>query len=257
MTLAILHDAGGVLAISKPAGLPTQAPPGIESVESLVRRRLFGDAAAAARAAGRRRHPGGFLGLPHRLDRSVSGILLLATTPRAARQLARQFERRQVRKTYLAVVSAAGVDPPAAGLTFEWRDTIRKVPGEPRAEIVPPGSAGGREAVTAGRVRAAGPDLVFIELEPVTGRMHQLRLQAASRGLPVLGDVLYGGPPGEGWPAADGRTRPIALHAWQIVFTDPASGAATRIVCPPGAGEPWRRFPEPAIHGESFAHQCD
>ena len=241
MSIPFLYDTGGVLAVAKPAGLPTQAPPGIASAESLVREQLFGDTLATDLAAGRTRHPGGFLGVPHRLDRAVSGVLLFATTPRAARQLSRQFERRQVRKTYLALVMPANAAAPAVGTAFEWQDTIRKVPDEPRAEIAPKGTADGREAVTTGRVlRAAEPGplpdagMLHLELEPVTGRMHQLRVQSASRGLPVVGDTLYGGR-----PLGDAHAEAIGLHAWRITFRDPATGAETTVTCPPPSSPPW------------------
>jgi 23S rRNA pseudouridine1911/1915/1917 synthase len=241
MTLGFLHDSSGVLAVAKPAGLATQAPAGIPSVEALVREQLFGAAVAAARTAGHRRHPGGFLGVPHRLDRAVSGVLLLATTPRAARQLSRQFERREVHKTYLAVVTPTATGALADGMAFAWRDTIRKLPDEPRAELVPAGTAGGREAVTTGRVLPAAdagklPDAetLFLELEPLTGRMHQLRVQAASRGLPVVGDTLYGG-----YPLGAAHTEAIGLHAWRITFRDPATGTETTVTCPPPSGPPW------------------
>jgi len=95
--IIVLFENNGVLAVCKPAGLPTQAPWGIESVESLIRRQKFQGLFEEAVALGRKRHPGGFLGIPHRLDRAVSGVMLLASTPRAARQLSRQFERRSGR----------------------------------------------------------------------------------------------------------------------------------------------------------------
>lgn len=255
MDLAILHDSGGVLAVAKPAGLATQAPAGVPSVESLVRERLFGAAVAAAQSAGRRRHPGGFLGVPHRLDRAVSGVLLLATTPRAARQLSRQFERREIRKTYLALATPTATSTLTRGMTFEWCDTIRKVADEPRAEIVPEGTTGGRVAITTGRVLPASdadppptgvPGLLeeetlrpeagtlLLQLEPLTGRMHQLRVQAASRGLPVVGDAIYGGR-----PLGDAHSEAIALHAWRITFRDPATGSETTVTCPPPASDPW------------------
>lgn len=255
MSLTILHESGGVLAVAKPAGLATQAPAGIPSVEAVVRELLFGQAAAVARSAGRRRHPGGFLGVPHRLDRPVSGVLLLATTPRAARQLSRQFERREIHKTYLAVVMPATQDPPAEGTSFEWRDTLCKLPDEPRAEIVPEGTAGGREAVTIGRVLSAaeaGPLLpeiggllpaaatLVLQLEPLTGRMHQLRVQAAARGMPILGDTLYGGRPAAA-PPPEARAESIGLHAWRITFRDPATATEVTVTCPPPSGPPWSR----------------
>ena len=240
MDLAIIHDSGGVLAVAKPAGLATQAPAGIPSVESLIREQLFGAAVAVAQSAGRRRHPGGFLGVPHRLDRAVSGVLLFATTPRAARQLSRQFERREIRKTYLAIVTPSATSTLTRDMAFEWRDTIRKVPDEPRAEIVSAGSADGREAVTIGRVAVAAPtvlpdvETLRLELEPLTGRMHQLRVQAASRGLPVVGDTLYGGR-----ASGEARAEAIGLHAWRITFHDPATGAETSVTCPLPTSPPW------------------
>jgi 23S rRNA pseudouridine1911/1915/1917 synthase len=246
MSLTLLYESGGVLAVAKPAGLATQAPAGVPSVEAVVRERLFGEGVAAARAAGRRRHPGGFLGVPHRLDRAVSGVLLLATTPRAARQLARQFERREIRKTYLAIVTPTVANPLAVDAAFEWRDTIRKLPDEPRAEIVPEGTVDGRTAVTTGRAlpaAAAGTllpegETLFLELEPLTGRMHQLRVQAAARGLPIVGDTLYGGRPLDGSRQAP-RAEAIGLHAWRITFHDPATGAETTVTCPLPSGPPW------------------
>lgn len=227
-SLPVLYDAGGVLAVAKPAGLPTQAPTGIESAESCVRHRLFGDAASRGG-----RHPGGFLGVPHRLDRPVSGVLLFATTPRAARQLSRQFERRRVTKTYVALLdaSAGAVDD-----RFEWRDFVRKVPDAARAEIVSGENAGGREAVTTGRVIAVHDGVVRVELVPATGRMHQLRVQAASRRMPVLGDVVYGGPPGVTDAGEDPRLLPIALHASRIAFEDPVTGLPVEVDCPPPTG---------------------
>ncbi len=218
----ILAAANGVVAVAKPAGLATQAAPGVPSVEVWARREIT--------------HPfeSGYLGVPHRLDRAVSGVLLLAVTPRAARKLSRQFERREVKKTYLAVVAAAPTTESGQQGPIEWRDTIAKVPDEPRAVIVAE-AGGGREAVTIAQVReridlAGGPGLV-LELQPLTGRMHQLRLQAAARGMPVVGDLLYGGP---SWPGgtvanADPRLAPILLHAWKIAYSDPDSGDPVEI----------------------------
>lgn len=221
----VIRESNGVVALWKPAGLATQAPPGIASAESWLRRRLYGADA------------GGYLGVPHRLDRGVSGVVLFAATPRAARKLSRQFERREVRKTYLAIVSCreAGRDAieQMSGSAAAWHDTLEKIANEARARIVPAGAPGGREAVTLAKVHGRLPSGLFVlELSPVTGRMHQLRLQAASRGLPIMGDDLYGvadgawGPPLQSEPEHGSagevpRTRPIALHARRITYTDP------------------------------------
>ena len=219
MTLPhILRDGAGVIAVLKPIGLATQAPPGIDSVEQWLRGRLGRDA-------------GGYLGVPHRLDRAVSGVVLMAATPRAARKLSRQFERREIVKTYLAVVAGTEKERPPAGAA-EWRDFLRKIPEEARSEIVEPQATAAREAVTqvawldgAGAVE----DRAALRLVPATGRMHQLRLQAASRGLPIVGDELYGGPSLGG---GDPRERPILLHAWRIDYADPDSGERVTVEAP-------------------------
>ena len=96
---AKLLERSGVVAIAKPSGLATQAPPGLPSVEAWLRGLL---------------PAGAYLGVPHRLDRAVSGVLLMATTPRAARQLSRQFERRQITKTYVAILAAGAATNPVA-----------------------------------------------------------------------------------------------------------------------------------------------
>ena len=242
-TTHVIRQVNGVVAVWKPAGLATQAPPAIPSAESWLRRQLHGDDA------------GGYLGVPHRLDRGVSGVVLFAATPRAARKLSRQFERREVRKTYLAIVACSDV----AQETIErmsveavtWRDMVGKIADEARARIVPADETGGREAVTLARIRCRlPPDRLLLELSPVTGRMHQLRLQAAARGLPIMGDDLYG-VADEAWmrpqqtktqeantpqteaalvPSAEGsRMRPIALHAYRISYADPDTTAEVTI----------------------------
>lgn len=214
----VLYERSGVVALVKPAGLPTQAPPGIESVESWLRRRLYGDAG------------GGYLGVPHRLDRAVSGVLLMAATPRAARQLSRQFERREVGKQYAAVVESRGGDWIGPD-PVEWRDLIEKVADQARARIVAAGAAG-REAVTraflvARLERPDGPPRLHLRLEPLTGRMHQLRLQAATRGWPIVGDSLYDTAADTLWagpPRLAAREAALALHAVRIRYRDPDDG---------------------------------
>ena len=223
VAMIILHEANGVVAVAKPAGLATQAAVGIPSVEAWARRALA------------EKPPLAYLGVPHRLDRAVSGVLLLAVTPRAARQPSRQFERREVQKTYLAVVTPPpDVEQFSAG-SAEWRDYVAKIPDEPRGRILATGK-GGQEAVTQVRVvhRGDGAGWWLLELQPLTGRMHQLRLQSSARGMPVVGDLLYGGPPlpdGLGG-SGDVKSAPILLHAWKIAYRDPETGETVEITAP-------------------------
>jgi len=229
----ILREGSGVVAILKPVGLATQAPPGIESVEQWLRDRLGRDAS-------------GYLGVPHRLDRAVSGVVLMAATPRAARKLSRQFEGREIAKTYLAVVEtgAAAKETLPGADAVEWRDLLRKIPDEARSEVVDSQTLAAREAITyASWIDCAGRDegKQLLKFMPVTGRMHQLRVQAASRGLPIVGDELYGGPPlGDG--DGDERERPILLHAWRIDYADPDSGERISVEAPlPDHWPAWAR----------------
>jgi 23S rRNA pseudouridine1911/1915/1917 synthase len=229
----ILREGSGVIAILKPVGLATQAPPGIESVEQWLRDRLGRDAS-------------GYLGVPHRLDRAVSGVVLMAATPRAARKLSRQFEGREIAKTYLAVVEtgAAAKETLPGADAVEWRDLLRKVPEEARSEVVDSQALAARQAIThASWIDCAGRDegKQLLKFMPVTGRMHQLRVQAASRGLPIVGDELYGGPPlGDG--DGDERERPILLHAWRIDYADPDSGERISVEAPlPDHWPAWAR----------------
>jgi 23S rRNA pseudouridine1911/1915/1917 synthase len=92
-------------------------------------------------------------------------------------------------------------------------------------------------AAAAGTLLPEGETL-FLELEPLTGRMHQLRVQAAARGLPIVGDTLYGGRPLDGSRQAP-RAEAIGLHAWRITFRDPATATEVTVTCPPPSGPPW------------------
>ncbi len=215
--IRVLWDGGNVLAVFKPPGLATQAPQGIDSLESILRQQL------ADRTE--------YLALPHRLDRPVSGIVLAALTKKAARLLSDQFAARKIRKTYLAVAAKS----PSVG-PGPWIDHLRKCPGEPRSEIATTGDASTQEAVTEVVSVRHAPTHTILKLSPVTGRMHQLRVQAASRELPIFGDVLYGCQESPEilqrtmgvWAPRDA----IALAATEITFHEPGNGRSKTVNCP-------------------------
>ncbi len=174
--IKILWDGNAALVVHKPAGIATQAAQGIESLETRLRMQL------AERTD--------YLAFPHRLDRPVSGVLLVATRKRAARLLSDQFASRKIIKTYLAWVMGK-VHPDQLGL---WVDHIRKITNQSHAEIVQSGSQGARVAETQASLRMydSATDRSLLELSPLTGRMHQLRIQTAQRGFPIIGDWQYG-----------------------------------------------------------------
>ena len=220
----VLYDRGMVLAVSKPPGVLTQAPPGIDSLEVRVRSFLAERAAEGAQP---------YLAFPHRLDRPASGAMVLATHIRAARKLSKQFQRRTVEKTYWACVQ--GTVSPAEGT---WRDVMRKVPGMPRGEIVEPTHPEGQSAVLHYRTLGTQPWGTWLEIILETGRTHQVRVQAAVRGHPVLGDKTYGCELPFGEQFEDVRLRAIALHARRVVFEDPADKQRVEVVAQ--VGEAWR-----------------
>jgi 23S rRNA pseudouridine1911/1915/1917 synthase len=207
----ILYEEGPCLAVSKPTGLPTQAPPEIDSLETRIKAFL------KERGA----QPGDvYLAVPHRLDRPVSGAMIFATERSAARKLSRQFERRQVRKIYWACV-AGRVEPPEG----TWTDMLWKIHGEPRALVVDATHPEGQRAVLHYRTLGAQRYGSWLELELETGRTHQVRVQAASRGFPLLGDAHYGSKIPFGPQHDDERMRAIALHARRLTFRHPVTRA--------------------------------
>jgi 23S rRNA pseudouridine1911/1915/1917 synthase len=203
----VLFEDHHLIAVNKPAPLMTQAPAGVPSLEAMVKSYIKEKYAKPA---------GVYLGIPHRLDRPVSGIVLFCRNTKASQRVAEQFQKHQVAKIYWAI--AEGTIAEDAG---EWRDQVRKIADQARAEIVSADAAGAKEAITQFRVLRRDADSTLLELAPQTGRMHQLRIQAAARGHPVLGDALYGGTRAFGPPAELSRDRVIALHASRLTFEHP------------------------------------
>jgi 23S rRNA pseudouridine1911/1915/1917 synthase len=229
--LQILFEDNHCIAVCKPAPLLTQGvPPGIPTLEAMVK----------AYIKERYHKPGNvYLGIPHRLDRPVSGVVVFARNTKAAQRLAEQFQNRQVRKLYWAIVesSVRGELPPPEGV---WEDYLLKVKEEARTERVAPGAVGARHAVLHFRRLREAADGALLEIEPQTGRMHQIRVQAAARGWPVRGDVAYGARLPFGPPADLPRDRIIALHARSLTFLHPIRYEPLTVTAPlPPTWEAW------------------
>jgi len=218
-TLEILYDDGPCLVVNKRSGLLTQAPAGIDSLEVQVKNFY-------RQREGKLAHTKIYLGLPHRLDRPVSGAIVLARHVRAARKLSAQFENRSVDKVYWALVEGH-VDP----LEGTWTDTLLKQHGKAQVAVVDSAHPAGKKAVLHYRVRRHGPidsprtgsepGVSWLEIHLETGRTHQIRVQAAARGHAILGDWQYGSQVPFGPQYEDRRERAIALHARQLAFRHP------------------------------------
>jgi 23S rRNA pseudouridine1911/1915/1917 synthase len=223
----ILYDDGPLFAVWKPPGVATQAPAEFPSLEADMKGWLRAREGKTGNV---------YLGVPHRLDRPVSGVILFTRHVRAARKVATQFERRQVRKTYWACVEGR-VDPPVG----TWTDRLKKVYGKPKTEVVGPDDPLGQEAVL--HYRALGECTgggTWLEIELETGRTHQIRIQAASRGHAVMGDAFYGATSTFGPQDVEERAKHIALHARSIALRHPMTQAPVEVTAPLPAS--WREL---------------
>lgn len=210
-TPEILLEQGAVILLNKPGGLLTQGPPGIDSLELRVKNFL----------KVRDHKPGKvYLGVPHRLDRPVSGVMVVVKNVRAAKRISEQIRERTVTKIYWVVVE--GHVEPDAG---RWSDWMRKIPDQAKSEIVQSDHEQAKEAILQFRVRDRfeidGQDLTHLEIELHTGRTHQIRLQCSCRDHPIVGDTLYSATTHFGPQTEDLRARWIALHARRLAFEHP------------------------------------
>jgi 23S rRNA pseudouridine1911/1915/1917 synthase len=208
-TFNILHEDPHCLVVVKPSGLLTQAPPGIDSLEIRIKRYLRQTAEAG-------KEP--YLGVPHRLDRPASGVMVFAKTRTAAQRISEQFQDQRVKKTYWAVLEGA-----VAEESGTWIDSMRKVEGEARSEIAEEHASGAQRAVLHFKRLGQTGSFTWLGINLETGRTHQIRLQCGSRGYPILGDDLYGSKASFGEDFEDHRLRAIALHARDITFFHPKS----------------------------------
>ena len=215
----VLYEDHHLLVVNKPAPLLTQAPPGVPSLESAAKAYIKEKYAKPA---------GVYLGIPHRLDRPVSGVVCFARNTKAAQRVHAQFAGHNVRKVYWALVE--GAVSPEAGV---WDDWMRKLAEESRVERANESEPGAKLATLEFRVLRALPDCTLVELAPLTGRMHQLRVQAAGRGHPVIGDSQYGSARAFGPPAEQPRDRVIALHARRLTLAHPFTKQELTVEAPP------------------------
>ena len=224
-TLEILLEDGPCLAVEKPPGIATQGPPA--ATDTLVSR-------VKAYLKERYDKPGRvYLGVPHRLDRAVGGVVLFARNSKAAARLATQFRDRQVRKVYRAIVER--VPDPPEGTLDDW---IEKLPDQPLARIVENEGGAAKRASLRYRILQVTQRGALLEVEPRTGRFHQIRVQLAHRGWPVLGDRLYGAtkpfiePSASGDAAAPETETAIALHARSLTFLHPIRYDSVTVTSP-------------------------
>jgi tRNA pseudouridine32 synthase/23S rRNA pseudouridine746 synthase len=199
--LPVVHLDEHLIALDKPSGLLSVPGKGQALADCLE-------------ARVQARHPAALT--VHRLDRDTSGLVVMAMTPQSQRHLGLQFERRKLAKTYIAIVSgviaqdAGEIDLP---LIADW-------PNRPLQKVC---HQTGKRALTRWRVLERTSSTTRVQLEPHTGRSHQLRVHMRELGHPILGDPMYG----------DAASAPrLMLHAHALELHHPADGTRLRLEVP-------------------------
>ena len=220
--LRVLYEDNHLLVVDKPAGM-------------LVQGDKTGDTTIAERAKiylkEKYSKPGKvFLGTVHRLDRPVSGILVFARTSKALSRLNGQFKERTVKKIYWALTY--GKPPASSGSLEHWliKDRDRNLSRALNRAV-----RGAKKAVLEYKLVKSGGGIYLLEIYPLTGRSHQIRVQLAAMGCPILGDLKYG----SRQPNSDGN---ISLHAREITFVHPVSREKLKIAAPLPETKEWSQI---------------
>ena len=202
----VLYEDESLLVCLKPVGMDSQ-----EGMRKLLKEQLGVESFCV-----------------HRLDREVGGLMVFAKTPAAAAELSAAIARRGMQKEYLAVFP--GSIQPQEGVL---RDLLFRDAAKNKSYVVKRRRKGVREAELEYRLleKAGGLSLVRVKLH--TGRSHQIRVQFASRGLPLLGDKKYG---------SREQGCSIALWSCRLAFPHPVNGEALDFSAMPGTGWPWSAF---------------
>lgn len=209
--MEFLYTDSDILVCVKPAGVLSTDEPG--GVPELAREAL-GDPAAQVRTV-------------HRLDRVVSGLMVLARNAQAASELSRQIRDREFEKEYLAVVHGCPEEPKG-----RYTDLLLRNKPERKTYVVTEMAKGVQEAILDYQVLARKDGLTRVAIQLQTGRTHQIRAQFSSRGLPLVGDRKYS--------LLEDNCN-IALWSHRLAFTHPATGERMDFSLEPPGIYPWDR----------------
>lgn len=215
--LPIIFEDEHLLIIEKPAGVLSQEDhTGDPDVLSLCKQHLSQSTTKP------------YVGLVHRLDRPVGGLMLLAKNRSAADSLSQQIRDRTMQKTYWAVTEG---NPPTNGVLNHhlYKDRDKNI-----VNVVPGNQKKAKKAILsfAKLEESSGLHLLSVHLQ--TGRPHQIRVQLSHEGYPIWGDYKYGRNQPDG--------RDIALRATEVIFEHPAMGQELQFELAPPNTEPWRQF---------------
>lgn len=225
--MTVLYEDNHIIAVNKTCseivqGDKTGDTPLSETVKAYIKERYNKPGAV-------------FLGVPHRLDRPTTGVVLFARTSKALARLNEMFRSHSdMRKTYWAIVQNAPV--PAEGRLEHYLVRNEK---QNKSYVAKPGARDAKQAILTYRTLARGDRYTLLEIDLETGRHHQIRCQLAAIGCPIKGDLKYGAK----------RSNPdggISLHARQIAFVHPVSHEPLTITAPVPDDRLWQALEQQA-----------
>lgn len=218
----VLYEDNHLLAVNKAAGILVQGDatgdvPLVELCKEYVKKKY--------------RKPGAvFLGVVHRLDRPVSGVVVFARTSKALERMNALFRERETIKTYVAIVCGAPARPEDTLVHWLLKDEKKN-----KTTIFTKETPGAYRSELSYRALTSQDGHWLLEVNPVTGRPHQIRAQLSAIGCPIKGDVKYG----DEEPNPDGS---ICLHARALEFIHPIKKEKIKFHAPVPSGGLWRRF---------------
>jgi len=218
----ILFEDNHLIAINKRAGDIVQVDEtGDEPLDEKVKRYI---------AQKYNKPNGAFLGVVHRLDRPVSGVILFAKTSKALERVNELFKSREMQKTYWAVVRNKPI--PESGNLVHWlvKNQQKNITTPHQHEV-----AGSQRAELNYKLIGELNGFYLIEVDPITGRPHQIRVQLSTLGCPIVGDNKYGYPRGS-------LKKSICLHARRLQFVHPVKKEPVAILAPLPKDGFWEKF---------------
>ena len=220
--MQVLYEDNHTLAVYKPAGIPVQSDEtGDISLFELAKEYI----------KKKYKKPGEvYLGLVHRIDRPVSGIVLFARTSKAAARYSEMFRSRSMEKTYLAIVEKRPADNEGILKNYLWKDS-----GANRVYWYDKEKKGSKLAELEYSLLQEVDNKFLLEVKPLTGRSHQIRAQLAAIRCPIIGDTKYGSK----IPLND---RSICLLAYRLSFIHPVKKDRINITSPIPENKFWNRF---------------
>ncbi len=171
-----------------------------------------------------------YLGLPHRLDRPVSGVIVFAKTSKALARMSEIFRSKNVKKTYWAIVKEKPENESQTLISY-----LRKNEKQNKSYVCKKEEKGAKEASLTYRITGRSDNYYLLEIDLHTGRHHQIRAQLASIGCPVKGDLKYGFP-------RSNKNKGISLHARSIEFIHPVKKKNLKILAPPPEDDIFKHF---------------